>query len=375
MKKKNLPYNDELIRRFIEWLKKQPKINKTKNIKVNKDLKYTEKTIIAYVDRLNRFCNKFFSSGDISPFKELARNIEIPMICCCLSTSLSEPDEMLKPEEIKLLANIFLHHTAKINERTLDSRIIKDHFFERMVIYLCQKDLGVQYQRVIELFFEFLKGTSYERNSTLYDEIEKKLDIVRAACGVNLKYGYIEATQTTPAIIIPKAGQIGITVPALAEIFKCDRRTIYAMLKKGKISCCHHRKGSKSISDLNTYFRQQHTGLTNKDQREIRFTSRQEAIIFETYNAVLADIQKLQKIDVELSDSQKKNKKIEIMKKINERLLEYKDEINKKFSHWKTATETANQMNKKIWTVHRYGKNGKIPSTRYFKRKISYFCD
>ena len=109
MKKKNYKYKSSIKTDFIYWLVQQKKDDNLK--------KYRRGTAIAYAERLSRFCNKFFPAKkeDASLHKEnaliqLAHNIETSMMCCCLCTSLKEPNEMLKTEEIRLLANVFFHH-------------------------------------------------------------------------------------------------------------------------------------------------------------------------------------------------------------------------------------------------------------------------
>lgn len=372
MKKKHYKYKSPTQKDFIYWLTHEKKYGIQK--------KYRLGTATAYAERLSRFCNKFFPAKkeDASLQKEnsliqLAHNIETSMMCCCLCTSLKEPNEMLKTEEIRLLANVFFHHRVSKDQRTAHHQMFKDDLFEKMVIYLCRKKSGNEYQKVIELFYDFLKDTKFDGYSTLYEEIEERLEELRNDDSVFWKYGYIEATKRTPAMIIARAGQVGIPVSALTKIFKCDHRTIKKMLKENKISSCHHRKESVNIADLNAYFLTKHTGLYQKNKNGIIFTSKQEDFMEASYKTLLSCTKKLQKINPTLSDVKEQKRKEEILKYINELLSDYQNKRLHRISCWSTCEEISKLTGKTNRTIQRAARAKKIPTTRYFKKKIGYF--
>lgn len=365
MKKKNYKHRSPIKIDFMNWLSQQ---------KTDKgDKKYTSKTIAAYGDRLSRFCNKFSPKNE-EPLIYFARNIETSMMCCCFCTSLKEPDEMLNKEEIRLLANAFFYHRVAKDQSTAHPQMFNNNLFEKMVIYLCQKKLGNEYQNVIELFYKFLKSTKFDgEHSNLYKEIEERLQDLCKDDSVDWKYGYIEATRTTPAMIIGKAGQAGIPVSGLTKIFKCDYRTIKKMLKDNKIGCCHHRRRSVNISDLNAHFLKQHKGLYKKYENGVTFTSKQEEFIKDSYRALLTSVENLKKINPTLPDTKKEERKEEILKTINRLLSDYQNHVHNKKSCWSSCKEISKQTGKTNRTIQRAAKVGKIPTTRYFKKKTGYF--
>ena len=349
---------------FIDWLLQ------LKNS--NDENRYTKHTVNTYIDRISCFCNKFFSNVDEEPLKQLAQNIEVPMMCCCLCKSFQEKDEKLEDKEVRLLARAFLYRFIKKQESTINNRLFKKNLFEKMVFFLCQKKSGVLYQNVIKLFFEFLKKTDWNEEHTFYDELEYKISKLEKN-GVYLKYGYIEATQTTPAIIIPRAGQDYISVRSLQQIFGFDRRTIVGMIEKGKIGCCHHRKKLKKISDLNAYFLKCHSRIYKKYLREVPFTSKQEEYLKQTYDALQENMQKLMEIDASLSNKDLEKRKTKILGKINEYLdFCHGARIGQNLC-WESSTEAAKRIGKTIRTAQRQAKAGKLLALRYFKGKTSYF--
>lgn len=372
MKKKNYKYKSSIQTDFIYWLVQQKKDDNLK--------KYRRGTAIAYAERLSRFCNKFFPAKKEEPLfqkeKSLLQfvdNIGTSMMCCCLCTSLKEPNEMLKTEEMRVLANAFFCYRVSKDQRTAHHQMFKDDLFEKMAIYLCRKKSGNEYQKVIELFYDFLKDTKFDGYSTLYEEIEERLEELRNDDSVFWKYGYIEATKRTPAMIIARAGQVGIPVSALTKIFKCDYRTIKKMLKENKISSCHHRKESVNIADLNAYFLTKHTGLYQKNKNGVIFTSKQEDFMEASYKALLSCTKKLQKINPTLSDVKEQKRKEEILKYINELLSDYQNKRLHRISCWSTCEEISKLTGKTNRTIQRAARAKKIPTTRYFKKKIGYF--
>lgn len=372
MKKKNYKYKSSIQTDFIYWLVQQKKDDNLK--------KYRRGTAIAYAERLSRFCNKFFPAKKEKPLfqkekslLQFADNIGTSMMCCCLCTALKEPNEMLKTEEIRVLANAFFHYRVSKDQSTAHHKMFKDDLFEKMVIYLCRKKSGNEYQKVIELFYDFLKDTKFDDYSTLYEEIEERLEELRKDDSVFWKYGYIEATRRTPAMIIARAGQVGIPVSALTKIFKCDYRTIKRMLKKNNITSCHHRRGSVSIADLNAYFLTKHTGLYKKDKNGVILTSKQEDFIEDSYNALLGCTERLKRINPALTDEKKQERKEEILRSINDLLSDYQSKRRNKISCWSTCKEIAKLTGKTNRTIQRAAKAKKIPTTRYFKKKVGYF--
>ena len=145
------------------------------------------------------------------------------------------------------------------------------------------------------------------------------------------------------------------------------------MLKDNKISSCHHRRGSVSIADLNAYFLKKHTGLHQKDENGVIFTSKQEDFIENVYAALLNCTEKLKRINPTLSDDKKQERKKEILKYINELLSDYQSYGLNKISRWTTCKEISKLTGKTNRTIQRAARAKKIPTTRYFKKKIGYF--
>ena len=128
-----------------------------------------------------------------------------------------------------------------------------------------------------------------------------------------------------------------------------------------------------NVFELNKYLRKTHTGLSNKDKRGIKFTSHQERELVGYCESMLDYVNKLGTINKTLPIEQQQKEKRKIIDQINARLVEYEEEVENKRSCWKTAKEAKEATGKELWTIHRYGRSGKIPSTQHFLRKIHYF--
>ena len=356
MNRENFKYNSEET--FFDWLSHLEKEDGSK--------RYTAHTIDTYNRRLRLFASEFFENG----VGQLEREILLPVMACCLCEALQEPSEMLKGQEIQLLADAFFdENLMDFDNLSFEIKPPIDKF-EKMVSFLCQKRSGVKYQNVLSLFFDFLNEKKQDGYSTLYQKIEQKLKNIHQKGLVYLKYGYIEATQTTPALIIARGGQDYISVLSLQNIFACDRRTITRMLKAEKIKCCHHRKELQNLSDINKLLKNKHPTQQIRYNNRTIDPSEQEIITVHVYKTLCHLEDKLSELKNRIL---KKEDLFGILRDINRELVRYQKKVESEKSLWQDSKVIAKQIGKTVRAVQKRAKSGAIPTIRLFSRKNTYF--